>query len=72
MTVFNDKGREKSPIVNIYWAGSEAGRNSVFSNTCIFSSVNKFQFLFVPFTKLYIREDVTKGEVNNIQLDGLL
>ena len=45
---------------------------SYFCNTCIFPSVIKFQFLFVPFIKLYTCEDVTKGEVNNIQLDGLL
>ena len=44
----------------------------VFFNTSIFPSVNKFQFLYVPFIKLYTREGVTKGEVNNIQLDGLL
>ena len=43
-----------------------------FFDTCIFPSVNKFQFLFVPVIKLYKREDVTKREVNNIRLEGLL
>ena len=57
-------GREKSLIVNIV----KPAEIVFFFNTCIFPSVNKFQFLYVPFIKLYTRQ----GDVNNIQLDGLL
>ena len=57
------RGREKSLIVNIVKPAK-----IVFFDTCIFPSVNKFQFLYVPFIKL----DTRQGDVKNIQLDGLL